>query len=241
MPLKGNTLLSIDLKRIQYVISPGLLPLIWAGLFAVFAVVYQSLNLPNPAEVVDWTKELMHSYGLWIVAFAALVEGIFMISIYFPGSLIVVVGVFASGSGFMDVISVGAAAWLGFSLALPIDYYLGREGFYRLLLALGRRDTVERMQLWLQKRGRVAMFLAAFHPNVLAVAVVCMGIGKEGLRRSVILGALFMLPWLTLLLVLLARLRERVDLTEGNQAWYFVGALLIWGVILIVKERRWAK
>ncbi|MBN2226820.1 MAG: hypothetical protein JW763_05605 [candidate division Zixibacteria bacterium] len=233
--------MSVNLRRIQDMLSPGLLPLIWAGLFAIFAILYRFFDFPSPVEIVDWTKALMQTYGTSIVIAAALIEGVFMISVYFPGSLIVVVGVLSSGDGLWDIIGVGTAAWLGFTLALPINYYLGKEGFYRLLLALGRRDTVDQMQLWLQKRGRVAIFLAAFHPNVLAVAAVCMGIGRKGLIRTVILGSLFMIPWLTILLVLLNQIRDRVNPAEGNQIFYVVGALLIWATILIVKERRWAK
>ena len=226
-------------RRLGSALSPGLLPFSWAALFAVFAVIYRMLDMPDPSEVVATTRFLFDQYGLFVLIPAAFLEGIFMISIYFPGSLVVVIAIFLSNKSPEALLSIGFFSWIGFSAALPLNYYLGREGFYRALLALGRKDTVERMQAWLDRRGKWALFLSAFHPNILAVAMVCMGIAHEGMKKSVSIGATSMFPWLILVIGVLGIVTDEIDVTDRNQAWYFVGLLLFWGLILVLKEKRW--
>jgi membrane protein DedA with SNARE-associated domain len=208
----------------------------WALMFAVFSILYSVLGLPPASAIVSWLERAFSSYGVLVVALAAFVEGLFMVSVYFPGSLVVVVALMVANNTINDVFIVSVCAWLGFVAALPVNYWLGREGFYRLLLRFGRKDVITRMQDWLARRGQLALFLSAFHPNILAVAMVCRGIARMSFGHSVILGSMFMVPWLALVVVLIRVFRSQANPSDPNQSWYFVGALIVWGLVLIAKS-----
>lgn len=226
-------------SKLARILAPGLLPFLWALLFAIFALAYRVFDFPTPAETVAFAERLFEQYGIYVLLVAAFIEGIFMISVYFPGSLVIAVAVVVSDKTIPSLAAIGFLAWLGFVASLPVNYYLGKEGFYRSLLVLGRRDVIVRMQRWLDRRGRVAVFLSAFHPNILAIAVVCMGIAREGLKRTVTLAAASLIPWITLTIALLSVITKQVDVTDQNQAWYFIGLLVLWGIVLVLKEIWW--
>ncbi len=227
------------LRKLGYILSPGLLPFTWAALFGVFALAYRLLGLPNPAETVAFAERLFAEYGVYVLLVAAFVGRVVWISANFPGSFVIGVPVRVSDKSLTWLMTIGALSWLGFVASLPVNYYLGREGFYRSLLVLGRRDVIERMQHWLARRGRLAVFLSAFHPNILAVALVCMGIAREAVGRTLALAAASMIPWIALVLALLSAVSRRVDVGNQNQAWYFIGLLVAWGSVLVLRGRRW--
>jgi membrane protein DedA with SNARE-associated domain len=226
-------------RRILTILSPGLLPFIWAVLFAFFAVLYRLFNLPSPAQTVVFARDLFNNYGVYVLTLAAFVEAIFMISVYFPGSLVIAIAVVISDKSPDSLFTIGLLVWLGFVAALPLNYYLGKEGFYRGLLVLGGRDVIHKMQRWMERRGRTAVLLSACQPSILAFAVVCMGITREGLVRTIFLAAISLIPWVALIIVLLSIITKGIDVTDKNQAWYFIALLVLWGLVLVLKERRW--
>jgi membrane protein DedA with SNARE-associated domain len=224
-------------RKCARVLAPGALPFAWAVLFACFAVPYRLLGFPPPDEFVAITQDLLNRYGLILLPAAAFIEGLFMISVYFPGSLVIAVAVFLSDKSVLSLVIIGALTWAGFVAALPIDYWLGREGFYRGLLWMGRRDVIENMENWLLRRGRSALFWASFHPTFLSVAIVCTGIAQRGLRNSVAPAALFLIPWISLIIAILAFVTKQVDIRDQNQTWVFIAILILWGVVLVVRSR----
>ncbi len=225
------------LEKTKQIFSAGLIPLLWAILFAIFTVIYKTFDLPPPEEMAIIGRELYEQYGIVVLLIAAFVEGIFMVNIYFPGSFVIVLAVFLSDKSFMSLAVIGGSVWFGFVLAGAINYLLGKYGFYKLLLLIGRKDTVTRMQKWVDKRGNVAIFIAAIHTNFLAIAQVCLGIAKESLRKNLLLSGLSLAFWIPIWTFLFSIIIEKVNLEDSNQAWYIVATLFLWAIILIMKEQ----
>ncbi|HUP62133.1 MAG TPA: hypothetical protein VNA69_17130 [Thermoanaerobaculia bacterium] len=226
-------------KQVKTVIAPGMLPLAWAAILTAFIILYRLFDLPTPAEIVPVAKRYFDAYGWPVLIFAAFVECLFMISVYFPGSLVIAIAVLVSDKTLADLLRVGLFSWVGFVAALPVNYWLGEKGFYKVLLKIGRKDVVARMQDRLERRGRLTLFLSAIHPNFLAITMVCLGIARQGVLRSTFLGGLYLIPWVALIITVLGATTSRVDVTDKNQAWYFVAAFLIWAIVEILRARRW--
>jgi hypothetical protein len=66
-----------------------------------------------------------------------------------------------------------------------------------------------------------------------------MGITRQGLVRTIFLAAISLIPWVALIIVLLSIITKGIDVTDKNQAWYFIALLVLWGLVLVLKERRW--
>lgn len=69
---------------------------------------------------------------------AALLEGLFMVNIYLPGSFVIVLSVYLSDQSLSELAAIATVTWIAFLLASVINYLLGSTGGYRSLLALGR-------------------------------------------------------------------------------------------------------
>lgn len=216
--------------------APGMVPFLFAVASAVFTVIYKTIGLPPPSEIAEIGKGLYASYGNLTLVAAAFLEGVFMINIYFPGSFVILLAVFLSDKSVAQLSLIAIFSWLGFMCAGPLNYWLGNAGFYRVLLKIGKDDIVIKMRRWMDKRGKAAVFLAAIHPNFLAVSQVCMGISSEGYRKTLMLSALSLAMWVPLWTIIFSIVLKEVDISDSNQAWYIVVIFLIWGIALVLKD-----
>jgi membrane protein DedA with SNARE-associated domain len=216
---------------------PGMMPLFFGLAFLTFAVLYQMLGLPSPAKIIATVRPLYLDYGPVIIIPAAFVEGAFMVSFYFPGSFVILLSVVLSDRSVISLVEIGLLSLIGFVLANVLNYWIGRVGLYRALLFLGHRDTVERMQEWMVGRELKAILMTSIHPNVVAITVVCGGIARCGLIRTVALSALGLTAWGTAWISLLAIVLPSTSLTGSNQYLYIVGFFLVWALVLMVRSR----
>lgn len=220
-------------------LAPAILPLSWVALLSIFILLYRAFGLPTPAEILPIAQRSFEAYGTPILVVAAFIECLFMISIYFPGSFVIAVAVVISQKTSIELLQIGTLSWIGFVGALAVNYWLGEKGFYTVLLKFGRQDIITNMQQRLARRGNIALFLTAIHPNFLAIAMVCLGIARRGIVVSTLKGAIFLIPWVSLIIGVLGVTATHVDVTNKNQAWYFVGLFLLWAVVEIVRVKSW--
>lgn len=208
-----------------------------AVLFAIFTLLYQLLNLPDPERLGQIVQSLYDLYGMVALFIAAFIEAIFMVNIYFPGSFMIVLAVFLSPKTVASLFIIALIAWLGFMLAGFVNYWLGNKGFYKILLFLGKRDIVEKMQAWMKRRGKYAVFLAASHPNVLAITQICMGISRVGIIRNIILSGLTLAFWVPLWTIFFAFISKSAEIAKFPYGWYMMGLFILWGIIAIVLKQ----
>lgn len=225
------------MSSIRDITRPGDLPFLLGITFLIFAFVYRSIDLPQPAELAEIGRTLYFEYGIIVLLLAAFIEGIFMVNFYFPGSFVILLAVFLSDKSPESLAAIILLSVLGFLLATVINYGLGKYGFYRALLWMGKANIVERMQKWLDKRGRWAVGLTGVHPNLLAIAVVCMGIAGEGILKTSAIAAASLVFWVSLSIIVIAMVISQVNIEDPNQHWYIFGAFILWGLFLIGKKQ----
>ncbi|MCG8092941.1 MAG: VTT domain-containing protein [Candidatus Thiodiazotropha endolucinida] len=223
-------------KKLKRFFAPGMVPFLLAIAFSLFTIIYKIADFPPPSEMAEIAKRFYNEYGIFSLLVAAFVEGLFMVNIYFPGSFVILLAVFLSTKGLDELGAIALVSWVGFVLAGQLNYWMGRAGFYKVLLRLGKRDSVQNMQEWMGKRGSLAIFIAAIHPNFLAISQVCMGISNEGYRKNFLFSAGSLLFWVPFWTVVAAVTLKQIDLKDSNQAWYVVIIFLVWGLVLVVKD-----
>lgn len=166
-------------------LAPGFVYFALATGFVAAILLRDRLGLPGLDTYTDVAQGFFDSYGLYALYVAAILESLFMVCLYFPGSFVFILAILVSDRSFLALSTIIVIGWASVLTATVINYWLGREGFYRILLHWGAAKTVEDMQAWLDKRGRWAIFISAAHPNVLAVTNICMGIAHTGLSRAI--------------------------------------------------------
>ncbi|MBI1309128.1 MAG: hypothetical protein GC129_04660 [Proteobacteria bacterium] len=167
-------------------------PLTNAVLLTIFALAAPSLGIPELAELTTTAQTWFAHYGFPILFISAFLEALYMVNFYFPGSLIIVLAVLLSPKTFSALALVTAICWLAFMAANLVNYALGRYGFYRLFNFLGAEDMLRRTSKFLARYGHLTTFLAAFHPNWLALVMVCYGMSRFPPTRAFLYAGLSM-------------------------------------------------
>jgi len=157
------------------------LALIWLPLFAlaavaVFYLFWNLFSLPSQEEVIRLAEDYFEKYGLITVFVCAIIEAVLFIGWYFPGSLVIVLGVVFAGRDFPQLLSVFAVTTLGFFVAYTFNYFAGKYGWYRLLRVLGFGGPLKKAQTHLTAYGPRAIFLTFWHPNFGGLTATAAGV-----------------------------------------------------------------
>ena len=227
------------LQRINRVLEPATFQILLASLIGLLNIVYEPLGLPSSAQIIKLAEGFFAQYGLWVLFVAALLEGLFMISIYFPGSFVIFITVLLSDRTLITLVQIGVVAWVGFMLVGAVNYLLGRYGWYKILVWLDRANVVDKMKRDLQKYGNRAIFFSAFHPSFLSIMQVSAGISKLGMMRTLALSGISLVFWIALWEAIVTPLLNTVNVEDtGGSGWIMVGVVLLWGVFNIISERQ---
>lgn len=227
------------LNRISVFLTPGLLYFSAAGFFALFLSLYALFGLPSPYELSVLGQKLYESYGLLALCIAAMMEGLFMVNIYIPGSFVIVLSVYLSDKTPSSLLSIALITWCGFFISSVINYILGATGGYRALLFLGKKGALEKMRAWMERNGSRAMFLSAIHPNFQAFVMVSSGITRQPVARTLAASAISLAFWVPLWTVFFSIILKSVAIDDSDNSWYVVALLVMVG--LIVCSFEWLK
>ncbi|MDP3875074.1 MAG: VTT domain-containing protein [bacterium] len=159
----------IDLKK-------ALLPISVLGIFLLFYLAWRFFALPPEEEILEIARFYFDRYGLAILLVSALIEGTVLIGWYYPGSLIIFLGVILAGKDIPKVAEAVMAITVGLFFAYIINFLLGKYGWYRLLLKFGLREALEDVKKRVTKHGLVAIFMSYWQPNLAALVATSAGI-----------------------------------------------------------------
>ncbi len=154
----------------------ALLPVSVLGVFLVIYLAWRFFALPPEAEILEIARFYFDKYGLAILLVSALVEGTVLVGWYYPGSLIIFLGVILAGKDITKVVEAVAAITVGLFFAYILNFLAGKYGWYRLLLKFGLRDALEDAKARVAKHGAVAIFLSYWQPNLAALVATSAGI-----------------------------------------------------------------
>ena len=179
-------------------------------------------------------EHLFSLHGWWIVGIAAFLEGVAIINLYFPGSLVIVLGVTSSlGKPSLAILMV-ATTMLGFILSALVNYAIGYYGFHRILLRIGGRQWFDQVQIWHQRYGPRVLLLAYVHPNAGGLMAMACGNARYSffgfLRPTLIAIILWNTCWGFLVYWLAPTLRA-----AAATIWPIVVGLAAWTLVTFVR------
>lgn len=212
-------------------------PIILLAFFSLVWFIWNSSGLPQDEELIRATEKYFHMYGYWIVLVSAIVEGMLVAGLYYPGSLVIFLGVIFAGKNIPEVILVVFMTSLGLAIAYIIDYLLGRYGWYRLLLKFGLREPIENAQHKLTEYGPRAIFLSYWHPNLAALTSTAAGILQFPIKKFAIYSILSIVAWNIFWGTLAYLIGERALNIIGIRFAFIVA--IIWLVYRIVRYKKY--
>ena len=204
------------MDKVLKFLRPGVPYFAFGASFFVFQILMSVLPIPDFPTILVYLRGMLHSYGLWAVGVAYFIEGLFLISFYWPGSFVLFLAVAAAAGS----TSLLAHVWLVINLAgfaaLTANAAIGRYGLHHVMLRLFGTELYKRATEVAARRGAWALLILGFHINWLAMAVVYFAsLRKPSLQRVLGIGMVAHACGSGLLIILCSS----IDLTnEGTNA-----------------------
>lgn len=145
--------------------------LLWMGM--VFA------GWNEPADFVNRVILFVREHGTGIVAVGAFIEGVVLINLYFPGSIMIAAAIVSSQGNPRLAVWFSLVCYAAFCGAAILNYVFGRVGFSRLLPVADNsqaRDTGE------SRWRRLQRLLLSAYPNFAAFQQVEAGLLRLPLK-----------------------------------------------------------
>ena len=172
-------------------------PLALLGIFALLYAIWVALDLPPEETIIQIAKTYLDRYGIVIVVLSAYLEGLLLIGWYFPGTLVIIFALIVSAADPLAYIQVALAAGSALYCAQVTNFFIGKYGWYRLLLAFGLREPLENAKRRLTKYGLSAIFTTFWQANLASLISTAAGILQFPASRFAALAFLAQSLWLT--------------------------------------------
>jgi len=151
-------------------------PLAVLAVFGLLYVIWRALDLPPEETMAQIAKTYLDRYGVVIIFVSAYLEGLLLIGWYFPGNLVIVLALILAAGEPARFMLIAALAGSGLLCAHVTNFFAGKYGWYRLLLAFGLREPLENAQRRLSKYGLSAIFTTYWQANLASCASTAAGI-----------------------------------------------------------------
>jgi membrane protein DedA with SNARE-associated domain len=170
-------------------------PLALLAAFALLYAIWVALDLPPEATILAIGKSYLDRYGLWIVLVCGALEALVVIGWYFPGTLVLIFAMIAASPEPLRYVETAAVGAIGLYCGQVTNFVAGRYGWYRLLLAFGLREPLERAKARLTKYGLSAIFTTYWQANLASCISTAAGVLQFPARRFVVLSLLAQTLW----------------------------------------------
>lgn len=211
-------------------------PLIWIVLVIFIFASWDFVGLPPQEVLLPLIEQYFETYGLPVVFAAAFLESMLVVGWYFPGGVVIFLSVAVSPTP-LKAASVVAAVIAGLYVGYLLNFFVGKYGWYRLLLRFGIRRQIEEAQTKLLRHGVKAIFSSYWMPGLGSIVATAAGILQyqvaDFLKWSLISTVVWSAFWGTVVYVL----GERA-LTLLLNPVLIIAIIALWGAGRLVMEYR---
>lgn len=231
-----RSLINIASYSIEF-LTPAAFPLFLAGSFFLFVQLYYVLGLPAPEIIALQLESLYHAYGLPVLFVAAVIESVFLVSLYFPGSLVIVLSVFLVGGELDKLLALGLTVFLGGLVGYNISYAIGRYGVHHVFSRFGGARLLEKARGWDSKWGKYSLLVFGFFPSFLSIACVYRGMTKNSYVEFLIYLLLSLFIWVPVAVAMISFVVKTVDPKDSSSYLLVVALFVLWAALNIVMDQ----
>lgn len=164
-------------------------------------VVYISLfvfiqgKIPEPEKIGEAIIGLYKTYGYPLLLIGAIIEGIFLVGNYFPGSAILLIGAAVSKNGTLYFPFVVMISVVGLSISYTINYLLGRYGWYHVLSRFGLEQGLATAEKKLKSNEIKTFTIGYISITTAAFISTAAGVMRLPYKRFIVMSVLCQLVW----------------------------------------------
>jgi len=170
------------------------IPIIFLAMFTLLISLWRLLNLPSNDELFKVMQSYFGEYGYFIILVSAIIEGFIFAGIYYPGSLVIFLGVILAENIFQFGIMVIVVA-VGLLISYTINFMLGKYGWHKLLIAFGFKKSIKNAQKRLTKHSILGIFLSYWMPNIASLTATAAGIMHYPFKKFLLYSTIAVLFW----------------------------------------------
>lgn len=170
-------------------------PIILLLIYLSMALLWKIFGLPSDEQMLVIVKEYFLRYGLWIVFISALIEGFLLLGQYFPGGFVIFLGVISAGKNIPKVTEVVSVVSLAFFISYTLNYWVGKYGWYKLLVKFGLKRSLEEAKNKLTKQGMNAILFSYWEPNLASITATAAGVLQISLAKFSFYSAIGVVIW----------------------------------------------
>lgn len=170
------------------------LPFILLGLYLI-VIIYLKGIIPDSETLLKLMKELYGNYGYTIIFVGALLESLFVVSLYVPGSTAILLGAALSRTGVVQFPVVLLLAVLGLMVGYSINYILGKHGWYHMLSKMGLGKGLDVAKEKLENHQAKTIFLGYFHPTGASFLSTAAGVLGLPFRKFIVVSFFSQFFW----------------------------------------------
>lgn len=212
-----------------------LLPLAIVVLVGVLYGIWKLLDLPSEQRVIEIARGYFQHYGPAIVILSSFIEGLLIIGLYFPGSIVFFLGLILAGSDPLKVAEVACFGIIGIWLAYVVNFYVGRFGWYHVFIVVGLKESLETAKRKLDRNGLSTVAMTFWHPNIGAVVATAAGVLDFRAEVFLPVSLLAVAFWLSFWSAVVFWLGPDAVSILGFRV--LIAVLLIWMVFRFLKAR----
>ena len=212
------------------------LPISVVSLYGVIFLLSRIFNLPPESEIIALVRVYFDKYGYALVLGSAFIEGLLLLGLYYPGGIVIFLGVILAGDNIARVVIMILCVAIGSLAAYVFNYTMGKYGWHKIFSSLGLKNSLEKAEARFQNHGASIVFFTYWGPNIAALISTAAGTLRIPFRIFLIYSIGAVLLWDMFWGSTVYFLGEHaLSLISGQIVLIFIG---IWIIRIIVVEKR---
>lgn len=174
-----------------------LVPIFFLLFTYLIGLTWQYFNLPTQENLIEKIQSFFLAYGLIVIFLSSILESTLFLGWYFPGSLVIFLGVAATTGkpelAALTVLTVCSGMMLGYNL----NYFLGKYGWHSLIVKLGFRDELLKIENRIINKGIFKSFFLYIMPSFGSLLSTAFGVLKYSYTKFFFFTGLMVIFWNT--------------------------------------------
>lgn len=158
-------------------------------------IIFLRGHIPDAKTIIKIISDLYKTYGYSLVFVGGILEGLFLIGNYVPGSAVIFLGSALSRTGQLQFPWVIFFGVVGLNVAYSANYFLGKYGWYHILARFGLEKQILYTEKKLKENTFKAIGIGYFSITTAAFVSTAAGIIRLPFRRFLMLSIVSQLFW----------------------------------------------
>jgi len=172
-----------------------LFPLTFICLYYLANILWDFYNLPSQDQIINVVQTFFTTYGLWVIFLSAIFESMLFVGWYFPGSLVIFLGVSATNGNPILAVKTILAVCFGMLIGYTFNFFLGKYGWHKVLMRYGFKSELEKIEKRVNNRGMVGAFFFYIIPGMGSLLSTAFGILKFNFFKYISFTFLMVVFW----------------------------------------------